>query len=114
MTGDKPTTMYFDLLKTYYSTPNITICNTKSRGQGNCIAEIHGAVFAAEFEFVYYYWANYPQLVDNDKCVQAVYNNYYWDLYYEFHPSDPDDNDDDDDTALVTAATLVASILVLS
>lgn len=112
MTGDKPSTMYFNLLKTHYSTPNITICNTKSRGQGNCIVEIHGANFAAEFEFLYYFWANYPQLVDNDKCVQAVYNNYYWDLYYELHPNDPDDNDDDDDTALVTAATLFASILV--
>jgi len=97
--GDKAALDLYNVLKEHYSNPNITYCNTKSRAQPSCYAEVHGMEWAEKFQMYYYYYQNYPILQANDKCIQQVYNEYYWDLYYQFNPVDPDDHDDDDDSA---------------
>lgn len=110
MGGDKPALDLYGLLKTHYINPNVTYCNTKSRGQGSCYLEVEGSAWTAEFMMYYYYFINYPLFQNNDRCTQVVYNDYYWSLYYELNPNDPDDKDDDDDDRALAGFALLAGL----
>lgn len=109
--GDEPSSEFLTIYKKISQTNSVTDCHSSNRYSGACIDTLAGKqnldIGSDLASVLYYNSTSYGAFLNNDKCVKATVNNYYWIENPEPIP-DNDDSDDDDDFASTLAVVVLA------
>ncbi|CAG9314433.1 unnamed protein product [Blepharisma stoltei] len=75
--GDEPMNNYLDWLNYWFYSRSIQKCNTVRRTSLNCIKTWWKAKYYTTFAYILSITMNYPQIQENDNCVEKIYNQAY-------------------------------------
>lgn len=78
--GDIPYKMYSDKLKEWYYSYGPYRCNTQRRQSLKCMQENWKSKQYKKYVSYLASYLNYVQIIDNDECIQEIYNQAYLDL----------------------------------
>lgn len=88
--GDEPMEDYLDLLKKWTQSQEIERCNTVRRFAKECVNDYWDSDNAAEYSYHQYRSSMWPQLQQNDKCVEEVYGVEYDELTKNYEEAEDD------------------------